>query len=82
MKQMGKMENFDDLKRWPLDKLAARMSGCMEGSISRSFYMAEFIRRQTKAQVDGIRVAVISVVVAAVAIVVGAAAQVLSFTTT
>ena len=72
------MDDFDTLAGKSLQQVTKEMAGAQEGSYTRSFIMAEFIRRQTKAQVDGIRVAVISVVVAAVAIVVSAAAQVLA----
>jgi hypothetical protein len=70
------MGPFEDLANKTADEVAAMMAGSQEGSIARAFYMAEFIRRQTKAQVDAANTAKWSIVVACVAIVTAAVVQV------
>ena len=68
------MEQFEDLRWWSVSKLAERLSEVKEGSFTRSFIMAEFQRRQTKARLDSSR----AIVGAAVAVIVAAIVQIMA----
>lgn len=70
------MEPFANLASRSLEEITATMAGSQEGSLVRGYYMAEIIRRQTKAQVAAADTAKWSILVACVAIVVAAGVQI------